>query len=240
MLVTHDAEFYFRPRCAVGKYLGFNSKDVAFADGRHHWVMRKLCDTRLFSSGWFASYGHIHKKEAAKMLHSVWKACQKGEDISVREAVTTFVRNSLCGMLLGTAHLDIVNISIQFTKDSLITLLDETVDVAGKVTVSDFIPGLKWLDVCGRQEKLKDLHRRLTAYFQEILDDRSLRLSKDEPEALVDVLLSLDDNDKISNEAIMGILLVCTRVGSQSLVAYMISCVWIGLSVSSIIMSNVM
>lgn len=150
------------------------------------------------------------------MLHSVWEASQRGEDISVRETVTTFVRNSLCGMLLGTAHLDIEDISIQFTKDTLITLLDETISVAGEMTLSDFIPGLKWLDLCGRDEKMKDLHRRLKAYFQEILDDRSHRLEKGEPEALVDVLLSLDEDDKLSDEAIMGILLVCTPVGPYS------------------------
>lgn len=162
------------------------------------------------------------------MLHSVWEASQRGEDISVRETVTTFVRNSLCGMLLGTAHLDIENISIQFTKETLITLLDETISVAGEVTLSDLTPGLKWLDFCGREEKMKDLLGRFKAYFQEILDDRSHRVNKDEPEALVDVLLSLDEDEKLSNEAIMGILLVCTPVGPHSLVYCVISSIWVG------------
>jgi cytochrome P450 len=214
VLVAHDAEFYFRPRCSVGKYLGFDSTDIAFAEGRHHWYLRKLCDTRLFSSDCIVSYLHVQKKEAAKMLHCVWEASQRGEDISVRETVTTFVRNSLCGMLFGTAHLDIENISIQFTKESLITLLDETISVAGELTLSDLTPGLEWLDLCGRREKIKDLHQRLKAYFQEILDDRSHRVNQAEPEALVDVLLSLDEDDKLSHEAVMGILLVCTCAGS--------------------------
>ncbi|KAG0628390.1 hypothetical protein M758_1G023200 [Ceratodon purpureus] len=212
VLVGHDAEFYFRPRCSVGKYLGFNFTDIAFAEGRHHWYLRKLCDTRLFSPECFVSNLHFQKKEAKKMLHSIWEASQRGEDISVRETVTTFVRNSLCGMLLGTAHLDIENISIKFSEETLNMLLDETISVAGEVTLSDLAPGLKWLDLCGREEKMKDLNLRLKAYFQEILDDRSHRVNKDEPESLVDVLLSLDDDDKLSNEAIVGIL-VDTLIG---------------------------
>lgn len=199
----------------MGKYLGFGSTDIAFAEGRHHWYLRKLCDTRLFSLECFASYAQISKHEAAKMFHSVWEASQRGEDISVRDTVTAFVRNSICGMLLGTAHLDIENTSIQFTKETLTMLLDETVAVAGETTLSDFTPGLNWLDLRGREEQVKDLHTRLKKYFQAILDDRSLRLENNEPEALVDVLLSLEEDKKLSSDAIMGILLVCTLVTSQ-------------------------
>jgi len=198
----------------VGKYLGFGSTDIAFAEGRHHWYLRKLCDTRLFSPECFASYAQIQKAEAGKMLHSIWKASQRREDISVRETVTTFVRNSVCGMLLGTAHLDIENTSIQFTRDTLTTLLEETLAVVGETTLSDLTPGLNWLDLRGREEQMKDLHAKLTKYFQVILDDRSLRLENKEPEALVDVLLSLEEDTKLSSDAIMGILLVYTLITS--------------------------
>jgi cytochrome P450 len=61
---------------------------------------------------------------------------------------------------------------------------------------------------------MKDLHQRLKAYFQEIIDDHSHRVNQAEPQALVDVVLSLDEDDKLSHEAIMGILLVCTCAGS--------------------------
>nr|AHI15944.1 flavonoid 3'-hydroxylase [Pohlia nutans] len=206
VLVTHDAEFFFRPRCGVGKYLGFGSADIAFAEGRHHWYLRKLCDTRLFSSESFASNAPIRKHEAANMLRSLFEASQRGEAICVRDAVTTFVRNSLCGMLLGTGHLDVENTSLHFTKETLTTLLDEVVAVAGDTTLRELTPGLNsW---GGRDEQMKDLHLRLTKYFQVILDDRSLRLETNaEPEALVDVLLSLDEDQKLSSDAIMGILL---------------------------------
>lgn len=138
------------------------------------------------------------------MLHAVFAS---GESLSVRETVASFVRNSMYGMFLGTAHEDIENTSIHFTKDTLTMLLDEVVAVAGETTLSDVTPGLLWLDVRGRQERLKDLHAKLTKYFQVILDDRSSR-SDQPPEALVDVLLALSGDEKLSNEAIMGILLV--------------------------------
>lgn len=189
--------------------MGFGSSDIAFAEGRHHWYLRKLCDTRLFSADSFVSYGHIPRAEALKMLHSVWEASKKGNGISVRETVTAFVRNSLCGMLLGSAHLDIENVSLQFTEKTLITLLDETICVVGEITLSDLAPGLKRVDFHGRTRKLKELHERWEKYLRVILEDRSHRLEKSaKPEALVDVLLSLDDADmKLSNEAIMGVLL---------------------------------
>lgn len=202
VLVGHDAEFFYRPRSGVGKYLGFGYADIAFSEGRHHWYMRKLCDTKLFSPECFTPYSPIYKRQAAKMLHSVFAS---GESLSIRETVASFVRNSMYGMFLGTAHEDIENTSIHFTKDTLTMLLDEVVSVAGEITLSDVTPGLAWLDVRGRQERLKDLNVKLTKYFQAILDDRSNR--SDPPEALVDVLLALTGEDKISNEAIMGILL---------------------------------
>lgn len=208
MLVAHDAEFYFRPRCLVGKYLGFDSTNMAFAEGRNHWRLRQLCDKHLFLPECFASYGHVQKQEAEKMLHSVWEATKRGENISVRHTVITFARNSLCRMLLGTAHLDIENTSLEFNKETLITLLDEAFAVAGETTLIDLTPGLNWLDFHGREQKMKYLRRRLEKYFQEILDDRSQRLDRSEPEAFVDVLLSLDEDKTLSDEAMMGVLLV--------------------------------
>lgn len=220
MLIAHDAEFYYRPRCTEGRKLGFGFADIAFSSGNHHFLLRKLCTSHLFSPARLASYGQIYKAEVAKMMHAVWEASNsKNGDghIVVRATVTALVRNSLCQILLGRTHLDVANISMQFTEETLASLMDKVMAVVGEVTLSDLTPVLKWLDRRGRGREIRSLERQLAKYFQVIIEERRGLLKKpktaelhpEEEAVVLDVLLSLQEEEPLSDRALMGILLVC-------------------------------
>lgn len=106
---------------------------------------------------------------------------------------------------------------MKFTRETLGALLDETVGVIGEgVTLAELTPGLRWLR---RERELKGLRARWEEYFRVVMDDRVVKLEmkkkkkggereEEETEMMVDVLLGLEGDKKLSNEAIMGILLV--------------------------------
>ena len=165
------------------------------------------------------------------MMHSVWEASNsKNRDghILVRATVTALVRNSLCRILLGRTHLDVSNISMQFTEGILASLMDRAMAVVGEVTLSDLTPVLKWLDRRGRGQEMKSLQRQLAKYFQVIIEERRGLLKKpktaelhpEEEAVVLDVLLTLQEEESLSDRAIMGILLVCCNLFQSSTADY--------------------
>lgn len=103
--------------------------------------------------------------------------------------------------------------------------------VVGEVTLSDLTPVLKWLDRRGRGREMKSLQRQLAKYFQVIIEERRGLLKKpktaelhpEEEAVVLDVLLSLQEEESLSDRAIMGILLVCCNLFQSSTADYCIA-----------------
>lgn len=98
--------------------------------------------------------------------------------------------------------------------------------VAGEVTLSDLTPALTWLDWHGRGREMKSLQRQLAKYFQVIIEERRGLLKKPKTaelhpeEVVLDVLLSLQEEESLSDRAIMGVLLVCCNLFQSSTADY--------------------
>jgi cytochrome P450 len=208
---VHDAEYYYRPHTTVAKYLGFEFNDIGFSTGKHHRLVRKLCATQLLSHESLNKYEDIQNEARATMINTVWKSASHGNVIEVRDLVLDFTTNVLCRMLMSRTHLDITNIGLGFKQETFKSLVQEIMEVVGKLDTSMFIPWMRWLDLEGRSIKLKELNRRLVKYFKGVIEEHEKSLESDdrahESNDILDVLLSLEGDDMLSDEAIMGILL---------------------------------
>lgn len=173
------------------------------------------------------------------MVNIVWKTAEQGDIIDVRTTVTTLHTNILCRMLLGKTHLEIGDISIEFNEGSLKTLMEEVRDLAGEY-YNDLIPGRKWLDMGRRRAQMEELNILLVKYFKVVITERrgicrnpNRQLS--DVGDIVDVLLSLEEEEQLPIEAVMGILLV-SRLSSSSetntwvrqlLIRISTACIWV-------------
>jgi cytochrome P450 len=232
---VHDAEYYYRPHTTVAKYLGFEFNDIGFSTGKHHRLVRKLCATQLLSHESLNKYEYIRNEARATMINTVWKSASHGNVIEVRDILLDFTTNVLCRMLMSRTHLDIANIGLGFKQETFKSLVQEIMEVVGKLDTSMFIPWMRWLDLEGRTIELKELNRRLVKYFKGVIEEHEKSLESEdrahESNDILDVLLSLEGDDMLSDEAIMGILLVRSKDCKTS-------CFSFGLSRSYIVYQN--
>ncbi|GAB2291352.1 hypothetical protein Dimus_025610 [Dionaea muscipula] len=66
----------------------------------------------------------------------------------------------------------------------------------GTLVVADFIPLLRWLDLGGHQKRLKEGAKELDSILQGWLDEHRQKITKDENDDFIDVLLSILANSK--------------------------------------------
>ncbi|GAB2291350.1 hypothetical protein Dimus_025608 [Dionaea muscipula] len=66
----------------------------------------------------------------------------------------------------------------------------------GTLVVADYIPLLRWLDLGGHQKRMKEVGKELDSILQGWLDEHRQKITKDENDDFIDVLLSILGNNK--------------------------------------------
>ena len=102
-LKTHDLLFASRPELAVGKYVFYNFRDVAFAPYGDYWrQMRKICALQLFTTKRIESFQWVRDEEVSNMIRSIWQESENGaKSVNVSKALSSLTANIICRTLMG-------------------------------------------------------------------------------------------------------------------------------------------
>eukprot|EP01018_Ginkgo_biloba_P006387 Gb_20074 [translate_table: standard] len=208
-LKSRDLIFASRPASAAGKYMTYNSMDVALAPYGPNWRhLRKISTMELLSAKRFDSFKDVREQEVCKMMQSIWKESVNGTiPVNMRKHFKSLTSNVMCSMLVGTTYTDADSTGKRFK-----TMVDEILTLNGAVNIADFIPCLEWADLQGMRRRMKNVHRAFDEFAEEIIDQHIERSRKPDQcgssghhKDFVDVLLDMESG--ITRENIKAIIL---------------------------------
>lgn len=220
VLKTKDAEWSSRPLGSAGKYIGFDFHSLNFSPSGPHWRhLRKICATQLFSPGRIKAQARIRREELLRVVDHIFSASQRGEAINLRNECDSVIVNTITRMLFGNRYAQSEH-PIAKEMDSFMDVVKEAMIVIGALIVSDLVPALDWLDLQGYDRRMKNISQKLARVFKLIIDDhrRDLENKKEcdiseESKDFVDILLSLQGQDQLSEKSLMGIMTDVLLIG---------------------------
>ncbi|KAG6541892.1 hypothetical protein Mapa_016720 [Marchantia paleacea] len=210
-----DAEFASRAHDAIlysnATYFGFGASNMGFAPYTPTLKqVRKVCTTELLASSKISNSSKIRFEEQGEMLKEARDITIEQGAFMVREVVHTMTMNVVCRMLFKKRY---YGKDVPVTKElqEFQSLMIEMVDTAGKLNISDLLPSLRWLDPQGLTAEFKKLHARQRRILSRLLEDhkkvredRGHKVQEPEMMDFVDILLSLEGEDKLSDTSIMA------------------------------------
>ncbi|KEH34016.1 cytochrome P450 family 71 protein [Medicago truncatula] len=191
VMKTHDIHFSSRPQILVTEIISYNSTSIAFAPYGNYWrQIRKICTLELLSLKRVNSYQPIREEVLSNLVK--WIASQKGTPINISEAVLSTMYTIVSRSAFGNECKD---------QEKFISLVRQTIKVAGGFNLGDLFPSAKWLQrITGLRPKLERIHRQTDQILENIINEHKeekYTKAKDDQgrveEDLVDVLLNYED-----------------------------------------------
>ncbi|KAL7601067.1 flavonoid 3'-monooxygenase [Lactuca sativa] len=170
-LKTHDVNFASRPPNSGAKHIGYNYQDMVFAPYGPRWRrLRKLCLVHLLSTKALNDFRHIRQEEVAILTRTLASA---GEStVQLDKLLNLCISNALSRVMLGRRVFTNGGGAGGDPKaDEFKEMATELQVLAGEFNIGDFIPALDWLDLQGITKKMKNLHDRLDAFLNVILQE---------------------------------------------------------------------
>ncbi|XP_024527059.1 flavonoid 3'-monooxygenase-like [Selaginella moellendorffii] len=198
VLKTHDLEFASRPDDEFFRIISHDWNDLILGPIGDKWkTMRRICSTHLFSNSMLKTSAGFRESE---MKHTVKSIFQQSETtINLQEVFSSLLSNSLCLVLFSERGLEVMDLSQKISSLSL------------HLNIGALLPALDGLDLHGVYKKLnRELMPRLKLLLEDQIDKHRRR--KDQagdgfvPRDFTDVLISLEDKDKLPDISILALL----------------------------------
>ncbi|GLJ22352.1 hypothetical protein SUGI_0420820 [Cryptomeria japonica] len=220
-LKTHDKVFASRPVSAVGKYIGYNSKDLIFVPHGAYWRhMRKLCVVELLNTKRIDSFRCVREQEMLLTVRSMWEMSGKGGKlVNLTMFFSSFSQAVMWRILSGT--------KISFHGDAhgeeIKKMVSEVTAVVGSINIGDFIPYLGWLDLQGVERRMKKVHNSMDQVISKIIEEhqqrrREFHKEHEQQPDIIDVLLEMESLDgmPITKENIKAIVFDMFVAGTET------------------------
>ncbi|KAI9108771.1 hypothetical protein K1719_020076 [Acacia pycnantha] len=203
LMKNQDAAFAGRFQSISARTLLYEGKDVAYSACNESWKQkRKVCVLELLSLKRVRSFQAIRDEEVAEMVGEIQRACLSDNNCSVNisDLISATTNNVIFRCIIGQKY-DTAESSGRFG-----TLARKEMVHLAELMVGDFFPWLGWVDVLsGKMKDLKDTFKAVDGFFDEVTEDHKKVMKKktkddDEKKDFVDILLQLEDTDKLEFE----------------------------------------
>jgi ribosomal protein L17 len=206
---VHDAEFASRPKLLIGKYLGLDWSTIAFSNGYHTRLLRKIATTELLTIARINSFEPRRQEELGCMVEKIVEHNQGRKLVNMREIFHELITNNICRMLFGTR----CETTKEFTGtdfDEFFNCVSNLICLVGEFNLSDFIPFLKPFDLQGLEKKMKPAKDKMEHYVESILKkykEGNKMVVNSNIKDFVEILLNLDE--KLDDATIKSLMVVC-------------------------------
>ncbi|XP_043702382.1 cytochrome P450 81Q32-like [Telopea speciosissima] len=216
---TNDIIFANRPHFLLGKYLGFDYTILSSASYGQHWRnLRRLTTLEIFSSTRLQMFSKIRTNEVRSLLRRLVVAGNSSKTIEMKSTFFELTLNNMMMMIAGKRYYN-DNVGDLDKGRQFQELVEEIFGVAGASNVADFLPLLKWVGFNSLEKKLVRLQRKRDQFMQELIEEhRMARTQSKDEKSLIDILLSLQENDPMyyTDEIIIGIIQVLLTAGTDT------------------------
>ncbi|OMO66332.1 Cytochrome P450 [Corchorus olitorius] len=166
ILKTQELNFLDRPDFGNPDYNIYFRSGLVVAPYSAYWrFMKKLCMTRLLSTSQLNQFSYIREQELTKLSQYLIKVSTENESCDLSGPLIALSNNVICRMAMSTSPSDAGADEAKKIK----ALVDELVDVGGKLSAGDILGPLEKLDLFGYGRKFKKALCNFDQFVEEIM-----------------------------------------------------------------------
>ncbi|KAK4601170.1 hypothetical protein RGQ29_010649 [Quercus rubra] len=203
--ILNSSVFADRPVKESAYSLMFN-RAIGFAPYGVYWrTLRRIASTHLFCTKQINASEAQRSKIASQMVSMTMIACNSsssGGEFSVRD---TLKRASLNNMMCSTFGRNYDLSQFDSETEELSQLVSEGYDLLGKLNWSDHLPWIAGLDLQGIRFRCSNIVPRVNRFVNRIIQEHKEQTGQRNHD-FVDVLLSLQGPDKLSESDMVAVL----------------------------------
>ncbi|RWW37873.1 hypothetical protein BHE74_00056949 [Ensete ventricosum] len=180
-------------------------RSIGFAPYGAYWrALRRIAATHLFSAKQISAFASHRAEIAAQMVRALDDLVSR--PVQVRSIVKQASLNHVMWFAFGKQY------AIEQDTDEmreLRSMVEEGYELLGKLNWSDHLPVLAGLDLQRVRHRCSALVRRVDRFVTGIIEEHRARRARDpeaSPRDFVDVLLSLQGPDRLSDPDIVAVL----------------------------------
>lgn len=162
VLNQHDVAFANHPVPAVVMSTEYGGRDIVFTPHGPEWrMLRRACVRDMLGQATldaFYCYRRHEVRSIVGQLHGL-----RGAPVNVGEMMFSGVLNVIMRMLWGRT-----------VKGEFREVVGEITELLGKPNVSDFFPGLAWMDLQGLSKQYKKVSMKLEVLFDKIIQEEMM------------------------------------------------------------------
>ena len=208
--ILNSSVFADRPVKESAYSLMFN-RAIGFAPYGVYWrTLRRIASTHLFCTKQINASEAQRSKIASQMVSMTMIACNSsssGGEFSVRD---TLKRASLNNMMCSTFGRNYDLSQFDSETEELSQLVSEGYDLLGKLNWSDHLPWIAGLDLQGIRFRCSNIVPRVNRFVNRIIQEHKEQTGQRNHD-FVDVLLSLQGPDKLSESDMVAVLWVSNK-----------------------------
>uniref|UniRef100_A0A0C9RXR4 TSA: Wollemia nobilis Ref_Wollemi_Transcript_5408_1869 transcribed RNA sequence n=1 Tax=Wollemia nobilis TaxID=56998 RepID=A0A0C9RXR4_9CONI len=203
--ILNSSAFADRPIKESAYQLMFD-RAIGFAPYSDYWRgLRKIAATHLFSPRRISAFESHRQTLTNTMLESIEKSGISGGSVRIRELLQRTSLNNIMGSVFGRSYKFGCG---DWEAEELASMVQEGYELLGTFNFGDHLPLLGFLDMQRIRKRCSDLVPRVYAFVQNIIEQhRANPAAGDRADSdFVDVLLSLEGNEKLSNSDMVAVL----------------------------------
>nr|AVQ09750.1 cytochrome P450-4 [Plagiochasma appendiculatum] len=201
--------FQERPLKQAAEMLLFD-RAMGFAAPGPYWLrLRRIAATCLFCPRQISANSSARQFEASRMLEAISDAagisCSRGTNLPVklRSFLQRAAVNNMTRIVFGKRY----EFGASPVAEELEGMIRECFEALGAFNYADHFPGLRFLEMFDVSMKCRNLVPRVKAYVQGIIDEHRSGLVRDHGEVdMVDILLALEGDDRLSDNDMIAVL----------------------------------
>ncbi|GAA0157593.1 hypothetical protein LIER_14830 [Lithospermum erythrorhizon] len=168
VLKDHDVTFANREIPDASRAIEYCGHDIAFTNYGPEWQMlRKVCVHHMLGNTTLVASYNLRRREMRSTIGYLYS--QKGSSVNIGEQMFLTLLNVITSMLWGdTIQVEErEQVGTEFRQ-----LVAEVTELLGKPNLSDFFPGLAWLDLQGIRKKMAMVIPRFDNIFDKLIGQR--------------------------------------------------------------------
>ncbi|XP_023546332.1 cytochrome P450 78A5 [Cucurbita pepo subsp. pepo] len=180
---------------------------MGFAPYGEYWRnLRRISATYMFNPKRIAGFEGFRREIGAKMMREIEKSMALKGEVRVKEILHFGSLNNVMMTVFGKCY----EFNGEGNGAELEELVREGYDLLGIFNWSDHFPFLGFLDLQGVRKRCRVLASKVNIFVGKIIEEhRTKRKEQEQNRDFVDVLLDLENDDKLSDSDMIAVLWVC-------------------------------
>ncbi|XP_031481925.1 cytochrome P450 81Q32-like [Nymphaea colorata] len=227
----HDIAFANRPHLLAGRYMGNNYTTIAWTSYGPHWRnLRRIATLEVLSSARLQAFAGLRRDEVQSLLRQLFEGSDPAgfAQVELSSMVAALAFDTIVRMVTGRRWYE-KGVARSEESRRFLAVIKEAMALQGAVSIGDYIPALRWLDLQGIERQMKGCYNRREVLFQGLVDEERRKRrggdggdggsdAGDSRGSLIDFLLSLQETEPeyYTDLLIRGVMMVMLAAGTDT------------------------